>query len=274
MDERRKNIAIILAGGLGKRMNSDIPKVINIVHGKPMIIHLLEKCNIFDRIFIVVGKYYDIIRSTIENEIKSNLNISSLIIEKIEYVMQMYPLGTGHAILCAKGQIDSYMKTYNQNDIRCVVLSGDVPFISQQTIIEMLNVRENENTKIIVAYMDNPFGYGRIICKNNDIGDIGDISDINSLLFERIVEEKDATDEEKNINLVNCGIYSFDCLLLMQNIGKLSNKNKQKEYYLTDMISLLQRENSFIELFLVENKIEILGINSMEQLLEAEKYSI
>ena len=133
----RKNIAIILAGGLGKRMNSDIPKVLNSIHGKPMIIHLLEKCNIFDRIFIIVGKYHDIIKSTIEIQIKSNPNTTSLILDKIEYVMQMYPLGTGHAVQCAKQQIISYMNLFNKNDIRCVVLSGDVPFISQQTIIEM-----------------------------------------------------------------------------------------------------------------------------------------
>ena len=116
--------------------------------------------------------------------------------------------------------------------------------------------------------MDNPFGYGRIISNNNNN------NVFSSLVFERIVEEKDANEEEKKVNLVNCGIYSFDCCLLMQHIGKLSNKNKQKEYYLTDMISLLQRENSFIELFLVENKIEVFGINNMEQLLEAEKYTI
>lgn len=208
-EQQAKKVAIIMAGGLGKRMNSVIPKVLNVICGKPMLIHLLGQClDVCDHIFIVVGKYEEDIKKCVE------CHIGGEGLQKIEYVMQMYPMGTGHAVKCVKPQIEPWINSYP--DIRCIVLSGDVPFLSSRTMKELFIVSGETNTKMVVAHMEQPFGYGRVVCNLLDGK------------FEKIVEEKDATQEEKNIQLVNCGIYSFHAKSLFENIGSLENKNSQK----------------------------------------------
>jgi bifunctional UDP-N-acetylglucosamine pyrophosphorylase/glucosamine-1-phosphate N-acetyltransferase len=241
-------VAIIMAGGLGKRMESDIPKVLHKIGGVEMINHILIKLNVlqkivkFEKVIIVVGKFENLIRKAIE-ECKFKMNIS--------YIIQNEALGTGHAIQCCREEL---LKT-PYSDV--LILSGDVPFLSSITMLNLLKIPNY--VKFITTNLPDPTGYGRVI-KNNGI-------------FEKIVEHKDCNTEELSINTVNCGIYCINSKLLCTYLPFLKNENKQKEYYLTDIIEIIKREESLlIETFEVkpEHKIEVIGVNTISQLKELE----
>ena len=197
-----KNSAIIImAGGLGKRMNSEIPKVLHLIKNKPMIVHVIEKAielNVY-KILIIVGKYYNIIKSTIEKYINPE------IYENLHYILQKEPLGTGHAIICCKNMLNK-LPSYIKN---VCILSGDVPLIQSNTINNLLN---NTNLcNILICKINDPSGYGRIVLENNNIT--------------KIIEDKDCSIEEKNIQLINTGIYSINISILLQYIEKIDNNN-------------------------------------------------
>ena len=237
-----KNIVVIMAGGLGKRMNIDesniLPKVLHKVKGKPMLLHVIETAisiNPID-IYIIVGKYKDVI----EKEI-GNYNLS----KKIKYVIQEEPLGTGHAIQCCL----PILQNINSN---VIILSGDVPLISKKTLENLININ---NIKLMTTILDNPKGYGRIVEKDNK--------------FVKIVEDKDCDDFEREINKINSGIYSINSELICKYVMNLKNDNKQKEYYLTDIVEIIkENENIDIEMYNVpkEKQFELMGVNTIEQL--------
>ena len=239
-------VIIIMAGGLGKRMNSSLPKVLHKVGDKPMICHILTNALSLNykisKILIVVGKYKDQIKAEIERYITTPL---------IKYVDQLTPMGTGHAIQCCLPEL---VKSPEAN---VLILSGDVPLLSASTMIKTL---ENSNgAKIIVTNMPDPTGYGRILIKDDK--------------FERIIEQKDCTDQEREITLVNCGIYAIHSQFLCKYLQFLTNNNSQKEYYLTDIIEIIKnKENMEIQLFLIETskQYEIMGVNTIEQLKQLE----
>lgn len=237
-----KNIVVIMAGGLGKRMNIDesniLPKVLHKVKGKPMLLHVIETAisiNPID-IYIIVGKYKDVI----EKEI-GNYNLS----KKIKYVIQEEPLGTGHAIQCCL----PILQNINSN---VIILSGDVPLISKKTLENLININ---NIKLMTTILDNPKGYGRIVEKDNK--------------FVKIVEDKDCDDFEREINKINSGIYSINSELICKYVMNLKNDNKQKEYYLTDIVEIIkENENIDVEIYNVpkEKQFELMGVNTIEQL--------
>jgi len=247
--ENELNI-IIMAGGLGKRMNSSIPKILHKILNKPMIVHVIKESNKLNpkKIMIVVGKYREIIEKTI----KEYLDMNTF---PIEYIYQPEALGTGHAIQCC---IESLKKNINS---KTLILSGDVPLLKYNTMNSIItNVNK---VKITTTEFENSTGYGRIIEKNS--------------LFEKIVEEKDCTLEEKKIKKINCGIYVFDTEILCKYLPYLTNNNFQKEYYLTDIIEIIKtNEDINIDLYNIskENHYQIMGINTREQLLELERLII
>ena len=242
-------VIIIMAGGLGKRMNSSIPKVLHIINNKPMIIHVVETALKLNphKICIVVGKFFNEIQKTIEQTLCSNMPD---IRKKIEYVLQDNPLGTGHAVLCCKNNLES---TINVNKI--VVLSGDVPLITYNTLYKLINALSSVN--ILISNIDEPYGYGRIVLENNKII--------------KIIEEKDCSEDNKKINLINSGIYAFDKTVLLKYIDKLDNNNSQKEYYLTQIFEFINQDKLDINYIIVENNNEILGVNNIEQLTNLNK---
>lgn len=244
----KKNVvAIIMAGGLGKRMESDIPKVLHKIDDVPMIVRILKNLRRFscminlEKIIIVVGKYKEQIQKVI-NEHITQLNIV--------YVMQEPALGTGHAVMCCRYELEKSP----ESDV--LILSGDVPLLTIETMQNLINMEYD--VKLISTTLVNPHGYGRIILENNE--------------FIKIMEEKDATEEEKSITQVNGGIYCIKSALLCNNFKYLHNDNNQDEYYLTDMIEIIKdKEDKKVGIF-NSDPIEIMGINTKEQLKELEEY--
>ena len=241
---KNKLAIIILAAGKGSRMNSDLPKVLHQINNKTMIEHVIEKTKKLnpEQLIVVVGYKH--------NKVKNHLSDY-----KLEYVLQEEQKGTGHAVMqCAE--------KLQHKDCNTLILSGDVPLITEKTLMKLYETHINNNAvaTILGAQVNNPYGYGRIIRRGNNI-----IS---------IVEEKDADDKQKNINEINAGIYIFNNNILFKNIEKIDNKNNQSEYYLPDMIPILIN-SGFEDRMIVcstDNEHEIKGANTIEQLTELEKY--
>lgn len=233
-------IVLLMAAGLSKRFmkHSDTPKVIYPINGIPMIIHIINQVlelNNVEKIFIIVNNvYYNKIKECIDNFINNNI---------IEYIFQDEPNGTGGAI---KSTLE-YIKKYNDN---ALIISGDTPYIKKETIQELVN----KTNSMLITKLDEPKHNGRIIIKNNSITEI--------------VEFKDCNEEEKNIKYVNCGIYNFEILNLLKFIPLLNNQNKANEYYLTDIIKMMNNDNIIINYYDLEKdkQIEIYNINTMEDL--------
>ena len=236
---------IILAGGLGKRMQSKIPKVLHKLCGLPMLVHVLKTARELGptNIYIVVGKYKDIIEETLRQYNQ---------LDNIIFVDQPEALGTGHAVQCVR----PFLLNHNKND-KIIILSGDVPLLKSSTIKSLNN--EMEVTLLTTIYND-PTGYGRIIQDNNQT-------------FLKIVEQKDCDEEEKAIKRVNAGIYLFNVALLTKYLPMLTNTNSQNEYYLTDIFELIKTQEN-IPIGIVDlpghKNIELVGVNTKEQLEELE----
>jgi UDP-N-acetylglucosamine diphosphorylase/glucosamine-1-phosphate N-acetyltransferase len=241
-------VVIIMAGGLGTRMESNIPKVIHKLGGIPMINHILRNLQKLattinlKQILIVVGKYRNQIQEAIEDD---------LLMSNITYVNQPEALGTGHAVQCCINELSKYP---NSNTL---ILSGDVPMFSAGSMFNLVN--NLDKARIIITTNDNPTGYGRIIIKDGK--------------FERIVEHNDCTPKQLNILKVNCGIYAFNTEILCKWLPFINNNNKKHEYYLTDIVEIIKREENIeIELYDLpaEKMVEVIGVNTVIQLNELE----
>lgn len=240
---KNKLSIIILAAGKGTRMQSDIPKVLHRVNDKSMIEHVLTQTDNLnpDKLLIVIG--YE------SEQVKKHLKK-----RQISYALQNEQLGTAHAVMQCEYQLKDFKGS-------TLILSGDVPLIKSETLIDLYNMHINKNAQatILSAKIDNPHGYGRIIRENDN--------------FVSIVEEKDANQHQKNINEINGGIYIFDNEVLFKNIKKINNNNNQSEYYLPDIMPILLNHNYKVIVHQIKDEHEIKGANTYEQLLELEKYA-
>lgn len=229
---------LILAGGLGKRMKSDIPKVLHKLNDISILSNIIQKFIPLNRdIYIVVGKYEEIIKKTLLSEFGN--------LDNIKFCRQKESLGTGHALQSAIKDIKKYTGV--------VVINGDVPFIKTTTIEKMLNSKNDSLLGVCDLDIMNKewFGHGRII--------------LDGKYVNYIVEEKDCTDEQKKIKIINGGLYYFKMKPLLELCNKLDNNNKQKEYYITDYISIFKTHGyNFLPTYLEKN--EVLNINTPEQL--------
>lgn len=252
-----KLVITIMAAGEGKRMNSDIPKVLHHFKGIPMLIRIiLESLKINpSKIIIITGKYDELIKSTVftyfnnDKNNKYNKNNNDCI-NKLTFVKQVIPNGTGDAIKSVLG--------YYNDDEKVLILNGDMPLIKSDLLRKFIDFESN----LLIAQLDNPFGYGRIIKDENN-------------KFIAIREQKDCNTEEKEIKEVNVGIYLFNGNILKKYIPMIENNNAQKEYYLTDIIEILRTNENQMEIktYLInrDDTYMICGVNTKEELEELEK---
>jgi UDP-N-acetylglucosamine pyrophosphorylase len=246
MWEKQRNLVLIMAGGLGKRMNSELPKVLHELNGLPIIVHVLKSVLNIDAtsiIYIIVGAFRDQIEKVVNQHFFKS--------DYFRYINQPEPLGTGHAIQCCLPVLQQQFSS-----VKVLVLSGDVPFFSTQSMRDVMNIQSKAT--IVATQMEDPYGYGRII---------------KSELELRIVEEKDCTDEEKQVKMVNCGIYAFENETLCQNLPKIKNENAQNEYYLTSIFETIQGKVGFYEIP-AEKQYEVCGINTPDQLEEMRSKTV
>ena len=244
MWEKQKNLVLIMAGGLGKRMNSELPKVLHELNGLPIIVHVLKSALQMDAtsvIYIIVGAFRE--------QIEKVVNQHFLKSDYFRYINQPEPLGTGHAIQCCLPVLQQQLPS-----VKVLILSGDVPFFSTKSMREVMNI-ESKAT-IVATQMEEPYGYGRII--QHPL---------------RIVEEKDCTNEEKHVKMVNCGIYAFENKTLCKNLPKIKNENAQNEYYLTSIFETIQEKVGLYEIP-AEKHYEVCGINTPEQLEEMRSKTV
>ena len=238
----KKTAAIILAAGKGTRMKSDKPKVIFELAGKPMINRVVETANKInsDLIAIVVGY----MKEQVVDVVPKNDNV--------KFVEQVQQNGTGHAVMVT----EEIFKDFN-GDV--FILCGDVPLLRYKTLekIQEHHRKINASCTVLTAVMDDALRYGRIV-RNSD----GNV--------QRIVEFKDATAEEKEINEINTGIYCFDAKDLFAALHGIDNNNNQNEYYLTDTLEILDKKNKLVTSVILDDMVEASGVNSKEQLADLE----
>ena len=237
------NKAVILAGGQGKRMKADMPKPLFRVLGEPMLHWVITACESADISDICVVKGF-----------KGEM-IDEYLGKKYTTVLQAERLGTGHAVQQAIPFLE------NDKSGNTLVLCGDAPFIDEATIKNALAAHEEQGNAVtvITAELENPFGYGRIIRSAKGISGI--------------VEQKDATDEQKAVKEVNSGAYWFRTADLVELLGKLTNNNAQNEYYLTDTVSIAISEGKNAGAFKSANADIIKGANDRKDLLELNTYA-
>ena len=231
----RNVMAIVMAAGKGTRMKSKKSKLVQKIYGKEIVKRAVEnaqKAGIQD-IVAVVGYMKEEVMEVLGNDIK--------------YAFQEEMLGTAHAVLQAK----EYLKGKKG---KVLVLNGDVPLLRPETLNKLLDksIENKESATLLTAIYDNPKGYGRIV---RDEG--GNVA--------AIVEEKDTTDEQRKIKEINAGIYCFDIETLLEALEEVKPNNAQSEYYLTDVIEIMNNKGLKTGAVIVEDNTEILGINDRIQ---------
>ena len=233
---------ILLAAGQGTRMKSDLPKVLHPLGGKALFLHVLETARRLDpRILaMIVGHGAPAVQ-------KAYPSIG------VTWVIQQHQLGTGHAVLSAK-------EAYKGFTGEVLILSGDVPLIREQTLRSMLERHRSRRAALtlLTAQLDAAKGYGRILRDGRGA-------------IRGIVEEKDATPEQREIREVNAGIYVASAPFLFAALDGVKNNNRQGEYYLPDVVGIGLAQRQTIETVAVEDPSEMMGINSREELAAMEK---
>ena len=236
-----KFITIILAAGKGTRMNSELPKVLHQVGKKPLISHVINTAKEIgsQQIVVVVGYGAELVQKELSGS-------------NVDFALQKEQLGTGHAVLSAK-EICDIAETI-------LVLSGDVPLLSKNTLEKLLKKQYSVGAAgtVLSGVSTNPFGYGRIIRDENG-------------LLQKIVEHKDATENEQKISEVNAGIYAFNTELLWKYLAMVKNENNQSEYYLPDVFSLFLSSGKKVGIYQMDDFSEAQGINTLEQLSAVDK---
>ncbi|MCU0592048.1 MAG: NTP transferase domain-containing protein [Desulfobacterales bacterium] len=234
---------IILAAGLGKRMKSNRAKVLHEVLGKPMVVYVVEAA------IPVAGKAVIVVVGNQAEEVKRELECRA----EVMFAYQDRQLGTGHAVRCALPHLPS----------RCedvMVLCGDVPLITTATLSALVaeHVNSSRDVTLLAVDLDQPYGYGRVLFAPDG-------------LVAGIVEEADATQEQRAIRTINSGIYCINRRFLEDALPRLTNKNAQGEFYLTDIVRIGYESGRNIGAAWALNPNEILGINTPQDLARMEE---
>ncbi len=226
---------VILAAGEGKRMHSSLPKVLHPICGKVMLGYIVDSAvELGSQVLIVIGHQASRIKEAMGNE--------------FYYAVQEKQLGTGHALMTAIKEIPG--------EGRVLVLSGDTPLLKSSLLKDFIDKTSEYNAALATTVLDNPAGYGRVVRGADK-------------LVHKIVEDSDVTGAEAKINEINTGIYIFNLKLLHKYLPLLTTYNKQGEYYLPDVFSLMHRDGYSLGAYVIENSKVGLGINNRFQLAEA-----
>ena len=240
---------MILAAGLGTRMRSDLAKVLHKLDGRPLINHVSRTATALapESIYVVIGHQGDEVKAAVLSELDG---------QKVVFVRQEQQLGTGDAVNAARPFLED-------SDSTLVILSGDVPMIRHETLASLVQhhhryLDRGAACSILTVRLSDPFGYGRIV--RTDEG-----------AFDRIVEQKDANEDERQIAEINAGIYCFDSKKLFSALKAVENNNSQGEYYLTDVPALLKDAGEDVSIFQHNDPQEIEGVNNRVQLADMER---
>lgn len=229
--------SLILAAGKGTRMKSDLAKVLHPLRGRPLLDYSIDLAREIgsDKIAVIIGHQAETIREMFAGR-------------GLIFVEQKEQLGTGHAVLQARDTFNGYGGTV-------LILCGDVPLLRPETIIALYEKHRREASAVTVmtVVLEDPGHYGRVV-KNSGGGVL------------KIVEMRDATEEEKRVREINTGIYCADGRFLFEAVSEINNDNAQKEYYLTDIIEIANRKNYQAGSFVVSDPHEVMGINTPEEL--------
>ncbi len=235
-----------MAAGLGTRMKSNLAKVLHKLDGRPLINHVVEAALALEpkSICVIVGYQADDVKAAVNSGFPD---------DRVCFALQEKQLGTGDAINATR-------KMYSTSDSTIVVLTGDVPLIKSETIGALIQQHETEGSAatLLSVRLADPIGYGRVVRDGNES-------------FARIVEQKDASDDEKNIDEINAGFYCFRSGILYDALANLSNDNVQGEYYLTDVPGILRANGEQISIYMAPNAQEVEGVNDRRQLADMEK---
>ena len=236
-----------MAAGLGTRMKSNCAKVLHKLDGRTLISHVCRAALAIKprSVSVVIGHQAEVVQSQVEKEFTSQ-------IDRINFAHQREQRGTGDAVMAAGNALQA-------KDGTVMVLSGDVPLIKRATLTKLVEAhnRGNAGCTLMSVRMENPTGYGRVV--RNEAGE-----------FVKIVEQKDASDDERQIREINVGIYCFDNTRLFAALKQIKPNNSQGEYYLTDVPAILKSQGHKIEVYLHNDTREVSGINTRAELAEFE----
>ena len=240
---------LILAAGLGTRMRSSTAKVLHLLDGRPLIAHVCHTAASLAprKVYVVVGHQGREVEKAVAQELPP---------EQTAFVLQKEQRGTGDAVNAAREYLEN-------DDAVLLVLSGDVPVIRAETLAALIQLHRNHRGRgaactILTVKLKDPTGYGRIV---RDAGGI----------FDRIVEQRDATPAETEINEINSGIYCFNARKLFRALLRVGNHNDQGEYYLTDVPGLLKSDGEDVAIYNHADPAEVEGVNNRVQLAELER---
>jgi bifunctional UDP-N-acetylglucosamine pyrophosphorylase / glucosamine-1-phosphate N-acetyltransferase len=230
---------VILAAGQGKRMKSDLPKVLQPLAGRPLLKHVIDSARELEptSVHVVYGHGGDRVREMLKAE-------------QVSWVLQAEQLGTGHAVMQAAPKLDD-------SDV-VLVLYGDVPLIRSATLNELLSLANAKSMSVLTVMLDDPTGYGRIV--RDARGQV-----------QKIVEQKDASKKELAINECNTGVMAMQAKMLKGWLKSLSNENAQREYYLTDVVAMAVKDGIKVNPLVAPTAAEVLGVNDKVQLAEVER---
>ncbi len=243
MTSTKKEVAvIILAAGLGTRMKSSKAKVLHEILGKPMVMYVVDVAKKIagDNVVLIIGNQAEKVRKVVSEQTNAL------------FALQEEQLGTGHAVMCAIPQISSHVR-------EVVILCGDVPLLTEKTLTGLLedHVKAGRDISLLAVEIENPKGYGRLLIDENK-------------QLTGIVEEADASAEQKKLKMINAGIYCIKKEILFDSLKKITSDNVKGEFYLTDIVEIGYRNKCTMGVLVGDDWKETVGVNTKQDLMKAE----